>query len=161
MFRNSLESLQKSTGECKNYHFNKLPKFLKIFENLRKSLVLRTSSEIFGKIQKNSETVAKCLKQHFSIFEFFKSSEIVGSLRKFSEVFGKIGKCRKILKTIFRQFLKIFENFRKSSEVFGNPRKNSEILGKFSNVFGGLRNFYNIPISDAYGLKIRSTNFDL
>ena len=148
MFRNSLENLQKSTGKCKNYHFNKLPKFLKIFENLRKSLVLRTSSEIFGKIQKNSETVAKCLKQHFSISEFFKSSEIVGSLRKFSEVFGKIGKCRKILKTIFRQFLKIFENFRRCSEMLGKLRKSSENFRMYLEVYEIFITFQYLTLMD-------------
>ena len=117
--------LGKSTGECKNHHSNKFSKFLKIFGNLRKS----------------SEIVAKCLKQPFSIFDFFnfrKLLEVFGNLRKSSE---EIGKCRKILKTIFRQYLKIFKNFWKSSEVFGNARKTSETLGKFSNVFGGLRKF--------------------
>ena len=34
-------------------------------------------------------------------------------------------------------FMKVFKNFRKSSEVFGNARKTLEILRKFSNVIGG------------------------
>ena len=55
------------TGECKNKHSNKFPKFLKIFGNLRKSL----------------EKIAKCSKQPSGVFYFFKSLEI-------SEVFGSL-----------------------------------------------------------------------
>ena len=143
MFGNSLENLGNRTGEYKNQHSNKFSKFLKIFENLRKS----------------SEKLRNCRKVLKTTFEFFvKSSEIVGNLRKSSE---KIGKCRKVLKTIFRQFLKIFENFRKSSkcsEMLGKLLKASENLRMY---LGGYETFYNIPISDTYGLKIRFKNLDL
>ena len=160
MFGNSLQNLGKSTGECKN-HFWKF-------------------SEIFGNLRQSSEKIAKCgkvLKTTCQYLLFFKSLEIIGSLRISSENFGtfqhfrnfyeifencrksseRIGKCRKVLKTIFWHFLKIFKNFQKSSEVFGNARKTSETCGKclFRKIF------YNIPISDTCGLKIRFKNFDL
>ena len=80
MFDNSLENLGKSTGEYKKPTFQQVSE---IFENPRKS------SEVFGRLRKSSEKfeiVAKCLKRPFSIFDFFKSLEIVGSLRKSSEV---------------------------------------------------------------------------
>ena len=112
-----MESLGKSTGECRNKHSDKFPKFLKIF----------------GKDRKMSQSAQDDLPA-FKFF-FMKSSEVIGNLRKSSEKFEK---CRKVLKTIFRHFLKVFENFRKSLEVFGNARKTSENLGKFSNVIGGL-----------------------
>ena len=124
----------------------------KIFENLWKS------SEVFGKIQKLSQSAFK--KQLFSIFELFvKSSEIVGSLRKSSEVFGKD---RKLTENSQNDLPTIFEDFRKfsemASEVFGNARKTSENFRMYFEVY---ENCYNIPISDTYGLKIRFKNFDM
>ena len=59
----------------------------------------------------------------------------------------------------------IFEDFRKFSEIFGSVRKCSENFGKPSENFRMYlevyENFYNIPISDTYGLKIIFKNFDL
>ena len=150
-----MENLGKSTGECKNQHSNKFPKFLKVFGNLRKS------SDVFGKIQKLSQSAFK--KQLFSFFELFvKSSEIVGSLRKSSEVFGKDRKLtensQNDLPTIFKDFRKFLEM---ASEVFGNARKTSETSENFRMYFEVYEKFYNIPISDTYGLKIRFKNFEL
>ena len=69
-----LENLVKSTGDCKNKHSDKFPKFLKIFANLLKS------SEIFGKIGE----CRKVLKTTFLDLPelFMKFSEIIGNLRK-------------------------------------------------------------------------------
>ena len=144
MFGNSLDNLGKSTGECKNKQSDKFPNFLKIFENLRKS------SEVFGRLRKSSEKIGNLSQSAQNNFAAVLIFKIFENCRKSSEKFGK---CQKVLKTIFRHFLKIVENFRKCSEVFGNTRKTSETLGKFS--------FYNIPISDTCGLKIRFKNFDL
>ena len=95
--------------------------------------------------------------QHFLTFY-----EIFGNLRVSSEKFGR---CRKLLKTIFRHFLKIFENFRKSSEIFENLRKSSENVGNPRKIFECNRRFmkifYTISISDTFELKIRFKNFDL
>ena len=89
MFGNSLDNVGKSSGECKNKHSDKFPKYLKIFGNLLKS------SEIFGK---KSENVAKCSRRPSSILKLFyeifgshrKSSEFFECLRKSSENFGNL-----------------------------------------------------------------------
>ena len=90
MFGNSLENLGKSTGECKNKHSDKFPKFSKIFGSLRKS---SEPSKIFGKIGKCRKVLKKTL-QHFLNF-----NEIFGNHRKSSEIFGKfrkfVAKCLK------------------------------------------------------------------
>ena len=145
MFRNYLENLGKSTGKCKNKHSDKFPKFLKIFGNLRKK----------------SENVARCSRQPSGIFNFLKSSEIIGSLRMSSKIFGQFQKIVAMSFQHFSIFLKsleifgkngkmsessqndlptVFENFRKFSAIFGSVRKCSEnfgTLGNFSNVIGG------------------------
>ena len=121
MFGNSLDTLGKSTGQCKNKHSDKFPKCLKIFGNLRKSS--ENAQDDFPAFKKN----------------FMKSSEIVGSLRKSSEVFWKDWK---MSESSQNDLPTLFENFRKSSEVFVSVRKCSGILGKFSNVFGGLWKFF-------------------
>ena len=102
MFGNFLDNLRKSTGECKNKHSDKFPKFLKIFRNLRKSLEifgsLRKSSKVFGKNRKMSESSQNDLP-------FWKSSEVFGSVRKCSENFGnprKIFECnQKFMKKFY------------------------------------------------------------
>ena len=99
MCGDSLENLGKSTWERKN-NIRQVSKFLKIFGNLRENQkssgkirecrkVLKTtfqplynffflifgnyqkSSEVFGRLQKILEIVAKCLKQPSSILNFF------------------------------------------------------------------------------------------
>ena len=60
----------------------------------------------------------------------------------------------------------IFEDFRKFSEifgraVFGNARKISKPSENFRMYFEAYENFYDIPISDTYGLKIKFKSFDL
>ena len=52
----------------------------------------------------------------------------------------------------------IFEDFRNFLEVLGKLRKPSENFRMYLEVY---ENFYNIPISETYGLKIRFNNFDL
>ena len=144
MFGNSLDNLWKSTGERKNKHSNKFPKFLKIFGNLREKI---------GKCRK----VLKITFQHFwNFFEIFgnctRSSEIFGSLRKNSE---NVGKLSKRSSNTFWKFSKIFGNLRKCLENFGNPRKIFECNRRF------MKFSYTIPISATFGLKVRFKNFDL
>ena len=161
VFGNSLENLGKSTGECKNKHFDNFPKFLKIFGNLRKSW------EIFGKnwkmlqsAQDDLSALFNCLFLHFQIFK--KSSESVGSLRKSSEVFGKN---RKMSESSQNDLPTLFENFQKFSEIFWSVWKCSENFGNPREIFECNRRFmkivYTLPISDTCGLKIRFKNFDL
>ena len=100
MFGDSLDNLGKSTGECKNKHSDKFPKF---FKNLRKS------SEKIGNLRKKSENVVKCSNDLPEFLNFFmKSSEVIGNLRKSSDVFGNLWKileiCRKVLKITFQHF---------------------------------------------------------
>ena len=110
MFRNSLENLGKSTGECKNKHSEKFQKFLKIFGSLRKS------SEVFEKNRKMSESSQNDLPTIFENFRKF--SEVFGNVRKTSETLGKFSNAIGILREIFITFqsdtceLKIgFKNF--------------------------------------------------
>ena len=77
MFGNSLEDLGKGNIKCKNKHSDKFPKFLKIFEKLRKSSeilgIFRKSSEVFESFRKSlekSENVAKWSRLTSSIFSF-------------------------------------------------------------------------------------------
>ena len=130
MFGNSLENLGKSTGECKNQHSNKFPKFLKFFENLRKS------SEVFGNLRKSSGKIRKLARSgqnNISAFlSFLKSSEIFGSLRKMSE------NSQNDLPTIFedfRKFSEIFGSIRKCSENFGNPWKIFKCIWRLKKFF--------------------------
>ena len=169
MFGNFLENLGKSTGECKNKHSDKFPKFLKIS---RKSL------EIFRSLHKSSEKIRKCHKvlkitfQHFQNFlrNLWKSSEMFRKNRKmfckvlikitlqhsliFLKIFGNCWKSSEIFRSLgkklenVRKFSKrSSDNFWKFSKVFGNAQKISDTLGKFLNTMGSLRKFfYNIPI---------------
>ena len=129
-------------------------KLSEVFTSLQKSL------EIFGKFQKICHKVVKRTYKHF----FFKSLEIIGSLQTSSEVFRKLGKWWKVLKTIF--WLTLFENFQKFSEISESVRKCLENFGIPQKIFECtyylrfLKTFYNTPISDTYGLKIRFKNFE-
>ena len=140
MFGYFFGNLGKSSVESNNKHCDNFPKFLKIFENLRKSSEicgsLQNTSKVFGNLRKKSEMVAKCSRRPSNIL--IKSSEIVGSLRKSSEV------------------RKRSEN--KSSEIFGSAQKCSENLGNHRKFFECNRKlvkiFYTLPTSDTCGSRI-------
>ena len=80
-----------------------------------KSSEIMGPSDVFGKLRKISKIVAKCVKKPSSIFDFFKSSEIVGSVRKSSEKVGKFSK----RSSDNLKILKIFGSVRKCSEMLG------------------------------------------
>ena len=130
MFGNSLENLGKSTGECKNKHSDRFPKFLKIFGKNRKML---QSAQDDLSLWMSSEICLQVLKiafQHFwNFFEIFrncrKCSEIFLSVRKKSE---NVGKFSKRSSYTFWKFSKIFGNLRRCLEMLGKLRKPSEIF---------------------------------
>ena len=117
------------------------------------------SSEIFGRLRKSSEKFGNCPKVLKTTFQHF---WIFLNPRKSSEVFGKksenVGKFSKRSSDIFWRISKIFGNLRKCSEMLGKLRKPSDNFRMYLEVY---ENFYNIPISNTYGLKISFKNFDL
>ena len=72
----------------------------------------------FMKFLENFGNSSKVFSRCF--FDFFKSSEIFGSVRKSSEIFRKLPKPLKSNFQLFLWFLKFSKNLWKSSEVFGN-----------------------------------------